>query len=204
MLMLFLYIGMEDDYAGWISSYATLSGVSSKEQATIFPMLFWGLMTASRFGCSAIPGSNYQKLTLALKATAVSAIFTIVLIHDGWGLIACYFSAVLMGITMATLYPLIFSMASDFGWRLNEHQTNNIYAGGVIGEGILTMFVGELMKWVSSKVLFLSHIILALVVLMLSRVAVKVLDRPGQMLPNCEETPQSAKEDKYSELEEAF
>ena len=80
VLTLFLYIGMEYDYAGWISSYATISGFSTKEQATVFPMIFWVVMTGARFGCSMVRGPSSRKLGTTIKATAIFGVLSLGLI----------------------------------------------------------------------------------------------------------------------------
>ena len=163
VFILFLYIGMEYDYQGWISSYATISHVSSKEHATVFPMIFWVVMTLSRFGYSMLPGSSSQKMSQALIATVVCGVISLLFINMDWVLFTCYLSAVMFGLSMANMYPLTFSIPSEFGWRLNEHQANNIISGGVIGEGVLTMITGKLMDWLFIDMLFVFIIGVAVV-----------------------------------------
>ena len=84
-LSLFLDIGMEITFAGWISSFSLLQGVSSKEEATIYPAIFWGVMTIFRFLLAFLPGRSSQKLRRLIEATMLVAGLSLVLI--GFGLV---------------------------------------------------------------------------------------------------------------------
>ena len=59
---LFLYIGMECTYGGWISSYAVLVGASGIEEATLFPSVFWIMITIFRFVLACLPGTTSKKM----------------------------------------------------------------------------------------------------------------------------------------------
>ena len=159
--MMFVYIGMEYDYAGWISSYATMADIASKQQATIYPLLFWGVLTLSRFAWSMVAAPTTWKMARALQATGVVVAVSIGLIAVGQAPLACYFSAVGFGVSMANLYPLVLSVCNEWGWRLNKHQANNIIAGGVVGEGVLTMLAGKMMEWFFLDMLFYCVLLMA-------------------------------------------
>ena len=63
----------------------------------------------------------------------VSGLISLVLIKMGYALFTCYISAVMFGITMAITYPLAFSINTEFGRKLTEHQASNLIAWGFLG-----------------------------------------------------------------------
>jgi FHS family Na+ dependent glucose MFS transporter 1 len=160
-LMMFLYIGLECTYGGWISSYAVLAGVSDKSSATIYPTVFWIFITIFRFGLAFVPGTSSTKMRLLLEGNVASGIISIILIYMGYVKFTCYLSGIMFGISMSSLYPLVFSINNEFGMSLQDYQTGNIVTCGVVAEGILTMFVGMLMEWIHINMLFYSLIVIA-------------------------------------------
>ena len=61
---MFLYAGCMSNFAGWSSSYAVVTKISTIQQATIYPSLFWTTMTLGRLSLNFIPGKDSQKLSL--------------------------------------------------------------------------------------------------------------------------------------------
>lgn len=107
---LFLYIGMECTYGGWISSYAVLVGASGMEEATIFPSIFWIMITIFRFILAFLPGTTSTKMKFQLYGNMASAIVSLLLVKSGLFWLACSFSAVTFGIAMSSIYTLILSI----------------------------------------------------------------------------------------------
>lgn len=137
---------MECTYGGWISSYSILAGVSDKEAATIFPTIFWIAITAFRFGLAFVPGSTSKKMDILIKANIIVGVVTILLIKAGLTLFSCYMCSIAFGLAMSSLFPLILSLCTEFGFALDEAQMGNLVTCGVVAEGVITMFVGMLMN----------------------------------------------------------
>ena len=109
---LFLYVGMECTFGGWISSYAVLVGASGIEEATIFPWIFWLMITAFRFGLACLPGTTSKKMQYLLYATISTAIASLLMVKAGLFWLACSFSSVAFGVSMGSIYILIISITS--------------------------------------------------------------------------------------------
>lgn len=101
---------MECTYGGWISSYAVLVGASGMEEATIFPSVFWIMITLFRFVLAFLPGMSSSKMQFQLYGNMVSAILSLLLVKSGFAWFACSFSAVTFGIAMSSIYTLILSI----------------------------------------------------------------------------------------------
>lgn len=53
-----MYVGLECTYGGWISSFAVMRGVTDQQGATLFPALFWVMITIFRFMLAFLPGKS--------------------------------------------------------------------------------------------------------------------------------------------------
>lgn len=62
---------------------------------------------------------------------------------------------------MSSLFPLVISLSTEFGFALDESQMGNLVTCGVVAEGIITMCVGMLMDMISIDILFYSLIMMS-------------------------------------------
>lgn len=156
-LSLFLYVGLESAYGGWISSYAVLTGIYSKEQATIFPSIYWVSITALRLGMAFIKMGSADKLKCLLNINITTSIISVILVK-AFGMIslACYFSSVLLGIAYSSMYPLILTLPTELNLDMLSSQTTKIITFAAMSEGILSMAVGYSMEMISIDWLFYS------------------------------------------------
>jgi fucose permease len=176
-LMLFLYVGMEFIYGGWISSYAVLSGVTDNQGATIFPTIFWIFMTIFRFSLAFQKSSSSQKLKSLLEGNILSGIVCLVFIYLGFVTFTCYVSGFFFGLCMSVIYPIIFTFPLENRLSLEDSQTANIVTAGVLSEGLLTMFVGLLMQWVHINVLFYSISVVAVLMWLLRKYCLHLIEQ---------------------------
>ena len=153
---MFLYEGLECTYGGWISSFAVLTGVTDNHGATIFPIIFWVLMTIFRISLAFLPGKSSKKLKILIMSNILSGVITLLFIKADHAKFACYLSGAMFGFSMSSLYPLTMTLPLEKGLNLEDSQTANILMSGVLAEGIVTMFVGWLMKWIHPNMLFYS------------------------------------------------
>lgn len=75
----FLVVGTESNVGGWISSYATLSGIADKEGAAIFATIFWAFFTLFRFVFPLIKSKDSSKLKGSLDFCLIALIICIIL-----------------------------------------------------------------------------------------------------------------------------
>jgi uncharacterized membrane protein len=75
-------------------------------------------------------------------------------------LVECFFSSVSFGICLSAIYPLLFSVPNYFKLEVTSKQSANFVFWASFGEGVLSTFVGYLMKWFDNNFLF--YVILAM------------------------------------------
>ena len=128
------------------------------------------MMTLSRFVFACIPGKSSKKLLVLLVGVCCTACLSLILIKANLISFSCYLSSILFGLSMSSMYPLLFVMNDEFGMRLSESQALNMSSAGVISEGIITSFVGYLMNRYHIDFLFISLLILALILLIIRKI----------------------------------
>ena len=109
-VMLFVYVGAGITFGGWISSYAVMAGVATKEEATLYSSIFWSLLTVSRFVFACLPFNSSLKLHFLVRACLAFGFGSLVLMWLDWRTAACLFSSVGYGVGLSSVFPLAISM----------------------------------------------------------------------------------------------
>lgn len=99
--------------------------------------------------------------------------FCLALIHIGYTQMACYVSAIIFGAALSSIYALVLTISSLYGFTLADYQTGNIVTFGILGEGFLTMSVGILMENIHINMLFYGMIIMAFAMEILRRLFIR-------------------------------
>lgn len=183
-LFIFLYVGMECTYGGWIPSYAVLTGVTDPQGATKFPSLFWVLLTMFRFLLAYAPGSSSKKLRLLIQGNFYTGIISLFLIFAGFNTLACYISGVLFGLSMSSIYPLVFTFPIEEGLIIENSQATNIGIAGVVSEGVLVMIVGKMMEWIHINMLFYSLTVCAVILWLLRFYSLCLIENQKKKIQN--------------------
>jgi FHS family Na+ dependent glucose MFS transporter 1 len=152
--ILFLYVGAEMAYAGWIFTYAvTVCGFSDTE-ADYLSSGFWGAITVGRLlavpiatRCSSrrVLWSDHLSSTLfiALALMFVTPQSRFLL----WAVSLAY------GIAMASIYATTFSFPSLLGVKLTSSASSIQIVGSSLGSMLLPMFEGFLFTHVGPSTL---------------------------------------------------
>lgn len=90
------------------------------------------MITVFRFGLACLPGTTSKKMQYLLYGTIATAIISLLMVKAGLLWLACSFSSVAFGVSMGSIYILIISITSEFGFTLKENQTGNIITSSVL------------------------------------------------------------------------
>lgn len=111
-IMFFFYLGAEVGFGGWISTYATISGSTTKEEAAFCSGVFWVFITLGRM--LAIPAatrfSTNSQLQVLIYSCVLSVTSALVLIGLGLTRMAVYLGSAWFGLSMSAIYPLLMSL----------------------------------------------------------------------------------------------
>ena len=112
--MFFIYLGEETGFAGWISSYAVMEGLDTKEGASKYPAIFWIIKTVTVFIFAGLPGKITTKLLNLIKMQTVFFFTSIIITILGFPLVGVYWNCFFIGIAYSSMYALIYSLPIEF------------------------------------------------------------------------------------------
>jgi len=149
-LFLFLYVGAEVSFGGWVFTYATTLGLINEANAAYLTSAFWGAITMGRL--LAIPIATCLRPRLILFADLAGGIVSLSLILL-WpnSLTAIWLGTVGLGFSMASIFPTTLSLA---GRRLNitGKITGWFFVGASAGGMFLPWLIGQLFEPIGPQV----------------------------------------------------
>lgn len=149
-------MGQETTFGSWIPSYAVLRGFSSKEHATFYSSMYWISITFFRFAFVLIPGKVVSKiyaLTFIGVTTAIISPFLIYHVNSEVGLIG---GAIFFGLSNSALFPLLLSLAPEFGLAVSATESSYFMLFSSLGEGMISVGTGYLMNFFTYEMLFIT------------------------------------------------
>jgi FHS family Na+ dependent glucose MFS transporter 1 len=148
--LLFLYVGAEVSFGGWIFTYALSIGVRDPASAALLTSVFWGSFTVGRL--LAVPlsvrFSPGRILVFSLIGCQVSLAAMLI-----WpeSLSVLWMTTFGLGISMASIFPNVVSLAARrFG--ISGKVTGWIFVGASLGGMFLPWYLGRLFESRGSQV----------------------------------------------------
>ncbi|HUS09740.1 MAG TPA: hypothetical protein VMZ30_04665 [Pyrinomonadaceae bacterium] len=150
-LFLFLYVGAEVSFAGWIFTYSVKLNLSSATTAAYLTSLFWGSLTigrmlmitaAARFKAGSILMTSLAGCLLSIGLMVISPrSFASVLIGTAG-----------LGLSMASIFPTTLSYAGQ-QIRMTGQLTGWIVLGSSAGAMIVPLIIGQFFQSLGPSVL---------------------------------------------------
>jgi hypothetical protein len=127
-LFYFIYVGIEMGFGGWIASYVILQDLtSSTSDAAYITSIFYGFLALGRI-CAipmAIFISTTTMLRIQLSLSVICGIILLSLAHQSYNLaVTC---AALLGFSLSSLFPLVMTLVSDYGFTMYVFISIYIY-----------------------------------------------------------------------------
>jgi len=156
-LFLFLYVGAEVSFAGWIFTYTLELKLSSATAAALLTSLFWGALTLGRM--LTIPIATRFTTRSVLRFSLAGCLLSIGLIL----LAPRSFASVLiatagLGLSMASIFPTTLSLAGET-MRVTGRLTGWFVLGSSTGSMLIPLIVGQLFRPFGPQVLMLLMIV---------------------------------------------
>lgn len=174
-IMFFFYLGAEVGFGGWISTYATITGASTKEEAAFCSGVFWVFITLGRM--LAIPAatrfSTNSQIQLLIYSCVLSVSTALVFVGLGLTRMAVYLGSAWFGLSMSAIYPLLMSLPTELKFKTTAEDTSRYVISGAIGESTIPVVFGLMMAALGSNMLFTLALIISVIFLGLHK---KVLE----------------------------
>lgn len=166
-LLLFLYVGAEISYAGWVFTYSTSMFSSlAASSAALLTSAFWVAFTISRL--ISIPMAVRVKASSVLVVDLIGCLISVgvILLFPG-SLPAIWVGTLSMGVFMAAFFPTTVTMAGQ-RMQITGRVSGWFFVGAGAGGMILPWLIGQLFEPLGPSVvmtLILVDLLLALVAL---------------------------------------
>ena len=85
---------------------------------------------------------------------------SLIIIWTDFVKLSLIFNSLAMGVSLSSIYALVFPISSEFDQTLTEKQASSIAIWGVVGEGILSPICAMLMSFISPDMYFVFILIM--------------------------------------------
>ncbi len=162
------YIGIELGFGNWISSYAVLENVASKEEALKYNSIFWIAMTVFRIISSYLPFKSMKKILLHEYSLMVFVTLSVFFVFFNQLDIACMVSSITYGMCFSAMYPLLLSIPLDYNLEISSAQMTNIALWSALGEATLALCFGLFMEWFNHNMIFYITFVMVIVLIFMT------------------------------------
>lgn len=137
----FLYVSAEASFGGWIFTYATAAGLGDANSAAYLTSVFWAAFTAGRL--LGIPLATRLKPSSMILSDLFGCLVGMsILIIWSESVPALWIGSVLVGISMASLFPTMLVLA-ERRMQLTGRVTRWFFVGAGLGGMFLPWVIGQ-------------------------------------------------------------
>jgi FHS family Na+ dependent glucose MFS transporter 1 len=140
--LMFLSVGSEITYGGWIFSYALALNLGPETMARVLNSLFWGALTIGRLLAIPVAGWLLPRTILALDLVGMGISVGVILIFPKWPL-AIWLGTFGVGFSIASVFATLLTFI-ERRMKITGRVTGTILVGGNIGAMIVPWLVGQL------------------------------------------------------------
>lgn len=157
---MFLYVGAEVAYGGWVFTYATTLGLSSETAARYLTSFFWGALTAGRLISIPLSAKIHPKTMLgaALAGCLTSMILLLIWRTSG---VVLWVGTIGLGLSMSVIFPTTLSWA-EHTLSLSGKITSYFFIGASLGAMSIPWLIGQLFESVGAVVTMITIFITVL------------------------------------------
>ncbi|MBN1312848.1 MAG: MFS transporter, partial [Anaerolineae bacterium] len=162
-LLLFLYVGAEIAFGGWIFTYAVAHKLVTETGGAYLTSLFWGAFTLGRL--VSIPLAARVRPRLILLGDLLGCLVSLgIILVWAESAAALWIGTVGLGLAMASVFPTVINLA-ERRMNLTAQIMSWFFVGGSLGSSLLPWLIGQLFEGIGPHVVMI--VILADLVVML-------------------------------------
>lgn len=153
VLFLFLYVGAEVGFGGWLYTYALEQGLANETTAAYLTSAFWGAFTLGRLLSIPIAAAVRPRWILFsdLVGGGLSLILILVFVNSN---IILWVGTIFLGLFLASIFPTMFSLA-ERRMTMTGKVTSWFFVGASAGGIFFPWFMGQLFEGIKpSAILF--------------------------------------------------
>jgi FHS family Na+ dependent glucose MFS transporter 1 len=150
---LFLYVGAEVGFSGWIYTYAVALDLSDETASAYLTSAFWGALTVGRL--LGIPMAARFRPSLILLGDLGGCLASVlILLLWPWSLTAVWIGAIGLGLSMASVFPATLAFAERH-MTITARTTSWFIVGASAGCMSLPWLIGRLFESAGPRILMI-------------------------------------------------
>ena len=146
---LFLYVGAEVAYGGWVFTYATTLGLSNVTTAAYLTSFFWGALTLGRLLSIPLTARLHPKNLLG--GALAGCLLSMVVLLAGQNSLALWTGTIGLGLSMSVIFPTTIALA-EHNLSLSGQMTSYFFVGAGLGSMTVPWLIGQLFESVGPMV----------------------------------------------------
>lgn len=150
VLFLFLYVGAEVSFGGWIFIYASALGLSQGAAAAYLTSAFWGALTVGRLLAIPIATRLRPRSILMIDLAGCLVSVSAILLWPG-SQTAIWLGTLGVGLAMASVFPTTISLAES-RMTITGQVTSWFFVGASLGGMIVPWTIGQLFESIGPRV----------------------------------------------------
>ena len=151
---LFLYVGAEVAYGGWVYTYAITLNLATEKAAAYLTSFFWGALTIGRLLSIPIAAKLHPKTLLGGALAGCLTSMTILLVGQS-SAAALWVGTIGLGLSMSVIFPTTISLA-EHTISLSGQMTSYFFVGASLGSMSIPWLIGQLFESVGPGVTMLT------------------------------------------------
>lgn len=140
-LLFFLYVGTENGWGGWISSYARSIHAGTAADWALAPAFFWGALLVGRALAPAVLRSG-NEIRLARAGLLAAMLGGVVVLSSG-GFVALTVGASIAGLGLSAVFPITIARFSTRFGHWASRYVGGMFALGGLGGATLPWLIGH-------------------------------------------------------------
>ena len=156
MAFLFLCVGAEIGFGGWVYTYALELKLATAETAAYLTSAFWGALTAGRLASIPIAAWVRPRWILLGDLVGSFASLLIIILLPG-STITLWIGSILLGFSFASIFPTIFILA-ERRMTLTGTITSWFFIGVSLGGMFFPYLMGQLFEAINPNAIMLALI----------------------------------------------
>jgi FHS family Na+ dependent glucose MFS transporter 1 len=153
-VLLFLYVGAEVGFGGWIFTYAVGLGLTDEAMAAYLTSGFWGAYTVSRLLSIPIAARFSPRAILLVDLVGCLISMGVILLWPA-SLTAVWAGALGVGASMASIFPTVISLGERHT-TMTGQVMGWFFLGASVGGMVLPWLMGQLFEPVGPRVTMLA------------------------------------------------
>jgi MFS transporter, FHS family, Na+ dependent glucose transporter 1 len=148
---LFLYVGAEVGFSGWIYTYAVALGIGGETTSAYLTSAFWGAFTLGRL--LGIPlASRFRPSSILLCDLGGSVACALILWLCSQSILAVWLGSIGLGLSMASVFPAVLAFAEQH-MTVTARMTGRVIVGASLGCMVIPWLIGQLFESVGPRAL---------------------------------------------------